>query len=762
MEDLFWNPVDISRLPSLSNKSSAIIVGTGQDRKDIILRTNNSNALYINDSQQLFINTNNSRGKINIGNASNHIVCYHNNDNTKYSSISVDESGSLHLDSVGDIHLKKTVYLGNEILEATASELNYNNGITPGIASPFKTVILDSNKSIEGITSLSSTNLNVSNTLTATSISCDSLAFTTPINSTSGGTGHNQYAKGDLLVGSDSNSLSKIPVSASYGSMLVADQSNASGLSWDYQYVTRTYTLLSRVRTNSRTSYKIGPFIAMNAERTKLFDIPAFSVSLNTIGINGIATSDNLQGLVSPGYTTTINGSGTLFLNEIPSLFSVIRIGNEFRKVIAIISNTIIQVDEPFTLLNNWTLGETGSLSAANPRFGLGAFNGSNAATSHTTVLVGSPNRNHVENNKPWTLDVWFRYTTGPTALNRVPICSSLIPFTLRVEVSTVNGNDRLIISIGEGIGNSFSIATDRLLAGNLATGIYYHLAVVYSASRYVLYVNGVESLIMNTGRALHPACFNSFRFGSDGTNAFGGNIDEVRLSKVVRYTEAFSPITSAFVNDSSTIFLNHFDSLSSVNESDETTLIPWTYGLDGGICKNTVYYGYALASDNISGYVFSSVFAQPPLSVGFTYRRIPFYITSDNSSGFYVSRYVGNRSSSGGMSFIQLMTPIPIISNATNASPTILNTLLHPFVPQNTTSIVILVTHNHATPTLSGVVIGHHSANLTTTILSTATVSTIQIQYTLPINQLSLDTFFDVGTANSSYSVSICGYYTE
>ena len=880
MESLFWSPADLSRLTSISYKSSSFIIGTSTNQNDIMMRTNNMNALYINDAQDISIHTTHSRGRLNIGNADDHIVCYYNNDSTKYSTLAVDSNGALRLSSVDSIYFDSNIYVLGQRLEASASELNYLHGVIVGIASESKALVVSPSKSIEGLSDISAltlhgvmktpsqpfiteigtlsslsvvngiiaaqltgvlqtqeqpnitkvgtlqtlvvndtvfasslsgtlqtaaqpnitsvgtlTTLSVANGITATLVSAssylgtlltpaqpnitsvgkltnlqtsgpittdDKVVSTIPIDSTSGGTGINQYSKGDLLVGNDSNSLSKVPTSSTYGSMLVSDQSNASGVAWDYQHITQTYTMLSRVRTNSRTNYTIGPLAAMNAERTKRLDIPQFTVDLTTVGVNGIAISDNLTGTIYPGYTTTINGTGTQFITDIPSIHSVIRAGNEFRKVLEITSNGIIQINKPFTLLNTWSLGETGTLTDTNQKFGAGSFSGANATTSNTIVNVGSPNRNHVANKKPWTLDMWFRYTSDPT-LMRVPICSSTIPFTLNVEVTTVDGNHRLVISIGEGVGSSFNIATDRLLAGNLTTGVYYHLAIVYSGTRYVLYVNGIEALVMNTSRALHSSCFDSFRFGSDGANAFGGNIDEVRLSKVVRYTAAFSPITSAFENDSNTIFLNHFDVLSSVRDSDVTTLNQFNYVLDGGICENTVYYGYAIASDLTSGYVLSSTFARPPLSLGFTYKRIPFYVTSNSTLGFYASRYAGNRSSSGGMSFIQLMTPIPIIANASNFAPAVLNTSLYPYVPQNTSSIVLLVTHSHATiPTLSGIVIGHHSSDLTTTLLSTATASTIQIQYTLPINQMSIDTFFNADATGSTYSISICGYYTE
>lgn len=819
MEDLFRSTEDISRLPSLSSRTSSVVVGTSSVKNDIMLRTNNANALYINDSQQLFINTSKSRGRINIGDVQKHIVCYFNNDNEKYSTIAVDSAGSLRLSSVNNICIDSDLYIKGAKLESTVSELNYFSGVTPGVVTLNKAIVVDASKSISGLNSLSAANLIgalqtsaqpnitslgtlsnltvvneiVASTITGTlqtpaqpnittvgklaqldtsgNIICDktirakeTIISDTPIASSSGGTGTNTYTKGDLLVGNDSNSLSKVQAAVGFGYILSTNSSSASGVSWGYQYITQAYSVLSNVVTNSNSNYTIGPYTGVDSQILRQLSIPAQTINLSTVGVNGIVVSAELPGTVYPGYTTTIQGTDAQYLTNL-SLYSVIRVGGEFRKVTEITSDNVINVDSPFTLLNTWTLGATGSLTNTNPKFGTGAFSGSGSTTSNTTVVLGSPNRSYVAFTKPWTLELWFRHTSDPSA-NPVPIASSSIPYTLSLYVTTVSGNGRLAISIGEGTGTSFSIATNRYLSGTIVSGVYYHVAIVYTGSRYVVYVDGVEAVVMNTGRALNVGCFDSFRFGSDGTNVFSGNIDAVRLSKVARYASAFSPITSAFAYDSNTMFLNHFDTITSVAESDVTTNstnAQFKYVLDGSVYPSTVYYCYGIANDTSSGYIFTSCNARPGLPSGFTsYRQIPFYVTTNSSSVFYTSRYVGNKSSSTGMSFIQFMRPIPIITNAANVTPTILNTPLYPYVPQNTSSIVVLITHSHATPTSAGIAIGHNSSNLTTTLLTTATVSTIQIQYTLPINQMNIDTFFDAAATGSTYSVSICGFYTE
>ena len=159
MEDLFRSTEDISRLPSLSSRTSSVVVGTSSVKNDIMLRTNNANALYINDSQQLFINTSKSRGRINIGDVQKHIVCYFNNDNEKYSTIAVDSAGSLRLSSVNNICIDSDLYIKGAKLESTVSELNYFSGVTPGVVTLNKAIVVDASKSISGLNSLSAANL---------------------------------------------------------------------------------------------------------------------------------------------------------------------------------------------------------------------------------------------------------------------------------------------------------------------------------------------------------------------------------------------------------------------------------------------------------------------------------------------------------------------------------------------------------------------------------------------------------------------------
>jgi hypothetical protein len=106
-------------------------------------------------------------------------------------------------------------------------------------------------------------------------------------------------------------------------------------------------------------------------------------------------------------------------------------------------------------------------------------------------------------------------------------------------------------------------------LAGTaFATGQFYHIALVNNAGTAQMYINGTAT---GATTAL------SGSFGGNGTNlnigayqglySVNGWIDEVRISTSARYTANFTPSTTAFVNDATTLLLVH------ANGTDATTV---------------------------------------------------------------------------------------------------------------------------------------------------------------------------------------------
>lgn len=91
------------------------------------------------------------------------------------------------------------------------------------------------------------------------------------------------------------------------------------------------------------------------------------------------------------------------------------------------------------------------------------------------------------------------------------------------------------------------------------------HLAAVFDGKNVLLFVNGKKQESVNETTLKHVASPHDFMIGADpnGTGLphqfFKGAIDEVRISKVARYSENFEP-APRFKPDKDTLVLYHFD----------------------------------------------------------------------------------------------------------------------------------------------------------------------------------------------------------
>jgi len=113
-----------------------------------------------------------------------------------------------------------------------------------------------------------------------------------------------------------------------------------------------------------------------------------------------------------------------------------------------------------------------------------------------------------------------------------------------------------------EGNGGYASVVADKQAQLNKLV----HVAGVYDGKLVQLYINGKlqkrEAQTMNP----HFPSPHDFMVGADPDGQgfphqyFKGIIDEVRISKVARYTKNFSPTKEKFKTDKDTIVLYHFD----------------------------------------------------------------------------------------------------------------------------------------------------------------------------------------------------------
>lgn len=128
------------------------------------------------------------------------------------------------------------------------------------------------------------------------------------------------------------------------------------------------------------------------------------------------------------------------------------------------------------------------------------------------------------------------------------------------------------------------------LLSGTITTGSWNHIAFGYNGStKYFLGVNGTytdtsSAVVMDYSEIFQNG--NSFSFGNgmyfnttDPVLQYpvNGYIDEIRFSKVQRYTANYTAPTSAFASDANTFFLHHLN--GSLIDSQETPSVTNTSG---------------------------------------------------------------------------------------------------------------------------------------------------------------------------------------
>lgn len=135
--------------------------------------TDGINVMTITPLQKVGINTSEPQLRLEVNDENGRCVRLTFNDplgrSINYTDLNVKSDGSLDLKpSSGSIYLPHNtltsgLYIGNELVTASALQLNSLNVFTFGIAQPDKALILDDSGNIEGINNLSSTNISAIN-----------------------------------------------------------------------------------------------------------------------------------------------------------------------------------------------------------------------------------------------------------------------------------------------------------------------------------------------------------------------------------------------------------------------------------------------------------------------------------------------------------------------------------------------------------------------------------------------------------------------
>jgi hypothetical protein len=117
------------------------------------------------------------------------------------------------------------------------------------------------------------------------------------------------------------------------------------------------------------------------------------------------------------------------------------------------------------------------------------------------------------------------------------------------------------------GSSNGITTPTARSTTGTVTKNVWNHVAFVVTGNEVTAYLNGVKGttgpyipVAVSTGTPLKIASGTGISTTWSGTNFLIGNLDEIRISNTVRYTDNFTPSTTPFVNDANTLLLLHMD----------------------------------------------------------------------------------------------------------------------------------------------------------------------------------------------------------
>jgi hypothetical protein len=168
-----------------------------------------------------------------------------------------------------------------------------------------------------------------------------------------------------------------------------------------------------------------------------------------------------------------------------------------------------------------------------------------------------------------WTVEYWARITSHLGAFQAtVAIWNDVngVGNTYYFTTNMYNGTNYM------GVAYFYNSDADSgaLTFGSstLATGTWQHHAFVRNGNTMTVYLDGVSQGTHDmTGRVIDITGYNNggantvpLTIGgmSTGSGSFNGYMDEIRISKIARYTAAFTPSTSAFTNDTDTVLLLH------------------------------------------------------------------------------------------------------------------------------------------------------------------------------------------------------------
>jgi photosystem II stability/assembly factor-like uncharacterized protein len=201
-------------------------------------------------------------------------------------------------------------------------------------------------------------------------------------------------------------------------------------------------------------------------------------------------------------------------------------------------------------------------------------------------------------NTTDWTIDFWV-YNSSDCA--RTVLSKKTGSRGWEVNLGPASGGSCLCTF--DGYDNNQAAALIFYTYIPASTGEWYHLALMKSGTQYKIYHNGIYyPVTINTNTGVSIDNTYSLLVGNGLFNyAFNGFIDELRLSiGIARWTSMFISPTAAFLNDTGTSALLHFD--GSNNSTTFTEATGKTVSRSGDIRLTTSYKKFGTAGASFDG----------------------------------------------------------------------------------------------------------------------------------------------------------------
>jgi hypothetical protein len=153
-----------------------------------------------------------------------------------------------------------------------------------------------------------------------------------------------------------------------------------------------------------------------------------------------------------------------------------------------------------------------------------------------------------------FTIDFWINTTTGARGLMSQNTSDPATNWDMYV---ATNGQIY------------FTSVNGPSLLGTTAIhdGAWHHVAIAWSGTNWNLYIDGTSdaSATDSSWGADVAATLRIGKAYASGSNNFIGNLDEIRISDIARYTANFTPSTTTYTSDANTLLLIHSDDASQI-----------------------------------------------------------------------------------------------------------------------------------------------------------------------------------------------------